>query len=308
MVVGLVAAILASLAYGTSSVLQAHGARAAARAAHERGELGQVSTTGAPSLRSTIAAALTLAFIIGTALDVLGFVGGAVSARLAPLFLAQTVISANLVITAVLGIFVLGIRLHARDWIAIATVILALGALGLASESSGGGSSDPVIHWGLLIGAIVVFGLSLLVVQVLGSRAAIAAGLSAGVLFGVVAMSVRVMEGIDPFSLGELLRDPATWALVIAGGGGFYLHTVALQLGSVNGATAALVVGETVIPGAIGVWLLGDTAVPGLGWLAILGFVLAVVGAVCVAVFGAEESASAEDLAKASAEPAPEPA
>lgn len=298
MVVGLVAAILASLAYGTSSVLQAHGARVAARAAHERGDLDRVSSSGAPTLRSTVAAALTLAFIIGTALDVVGFVGGAVSARLAPLFLAQTVISANLVVTAVLGIFILGIRLHTRDWIAIATVIVALGALGIASQSSGGGSSDPAIHWGLLIGAVVVLGLSLLVVQVLGSRAAIAAGLSAGVLFGVVAMSVRVMVGVDPFDLGELLRDPATWALIVAGVGGFYLHTVALQLGSVNGATAALVVGETVIPGAIGVWLLGDTAVPGLGWLAILGFILAVVGAVCVAVFGAAESSSADDFAR----------
>lgn len=65
-----------------------------------------------------------------------------------------------------------------------------------------------------------------------------------------------------------------------------YLHTVALQIGSVNGATAALVVGETVLPGAIGVLWLGDASRAGLAWMALLGFVLAVAGAVAVAWFG----------------------
>ena len=65
-----------------------------------------------------------------------------------------------------------------------------------------------------------------------------------------------------------------------------YLHTVALQIGSVNGATAALVVGETVLPGMIGVWWLGDASRPGFAWLAVTGFVLAVLGAVAVAWFG----------------------
>jgi hypothetical protein len=125
----------------------------------------------------------------------------------------------------------------------------------------------------------------------LGSRAAVVAGLIAGVLFGATAIAVRVVDGIDPLEPGTLLADPASWAILIAGVGGFYLHTVALQLGSVNGATAALVVGETVVPGIAGVVLLGDTAAPGLGWLVAVGFVSAVAGAVAVAVFGAATAA-----------------
>ena len=82
---------------------------------------------------------------------------------------------------------------------------------------------------------------------------------------------------------------------MISGVGGFYLHTVALQLGSVNGATAALVVGETVIPGLVGIIWLGDNALPGRTWLAVLGFIFAVVGAIAVAWSGAvEASAEAE--------------
>jgi hypothetical protein len=36
---------------------------------------------------------------------------------LIPLFLSQTIISANLVVTPVLGVAVLGVHLHGRDWV-----------------------------------------------------------------------------------------------------------------------------------------------------------------------------------------------
>jgi hypothetical protein len=113
-----------------------------------------------------------------------------------------------------------------------------------------------------------------------------------------MAVAVRVLDGIDPLRLGVLLTDPALWAVGIAGVGGFYLFTVALQLGSVNGAAAALVAGETVVPGITGVVLLGDTAAPGMGWLVAVAFVGAVSGAVAVAVFGAAENALATEPSK----------
>ncbi|WP_280382327.1 hypothetical protein [Nocardia wallacei] len=286
MVFGLFAALVACVGFGVASVLQAYGARRAAAAARDRGVGGQTTETGAPTVASTVAAALTVWFIVGTALDVVGFAGNAVSARLVPLFLSQTIMSANLVVTAVLGIFVLGIRLHVRDWVAILTVILALAVLGAAAGHEGGGSDDARLHWGVLIAAVLLFAISQLVVRRLGSRGAVAAGLAAGLLFGAMAIAVRIVRGIDPPDLPTLLADPAAWTIAVAGIGGFYLHTVALQLGSVNGATAALVVGETVVPGIVGVLLLGDLSKPGLGWLAALGFVLAIGGAVAVAVFG----------------------
>ncbi|MFI6169925.1 hypothetical protein ACIBCN_24310 [Nocardia sp. NPDC051052] len=286
MLIGLVAALLACVGYGVASVLQAYAARRSAAVAAARGAGGQLTDTGAPTVASTVAAVLTVWFIVGSVLDVVGFAGNAVSARLIPLFLSQTIMSANLIITAVLGIFVLGIRLHLRDWVAICAVILALAALGAAAGHEGGGSDNPVMHWGVLIASVVLFGVSQLVVRRLGSRGAVAAGLAAGMLFGALAIAVRIVQGIDPLHVTTLLADPAAWTIAIAGIGGFYLHTVALQLGSVNGATAALVVGETVIPGIIGVLVLGDTSRPGLGWLAGLGFVLAIGGAVAVAVFG----------------------
>ncbi|MFD0925286.1 hypothetical protein [Williamsia deligens] len=303
MIAGILAALFASVAYGVSSVLQALAARRSHDEAVARGETGMATATGGPTLRSTIAAMLSVLFIVGTALDVLGFVGGAVSARLTPLFLSQTIISANLVITAVLGIIVLNIRLHARDWIAIGVVIAALCALGASAKENPRQTESTTFHWAVLVATVALVAVSIAIVRWLGSRAAIAAGLAAGALFGAVAISVRILDGLDPFSLSSLLADPALYALAIAGGGGFYLHTVALQLGSVNGATAALVVGETVVPGVIGVIFLGDETVRGLAWLAVLGFIAAVVGAVTVAWSGAVE-ASAQSESAESAEPA----
>jgi hypothetical protein len=225
-----------------------------------------------------------------------------VSARLVPLFLSQTIVSANLVVTAILGIFVLGINLHKRDWLAIAVVIAALFALGISAEAEGHGHDANWFHWGLLGVTLVLFAGSVGLIRWLGSRAAIAAGLCAGTMFGAVAIAVRILNGISDFDIVDILTDPAAYALAVAGVGGYYLHTVALQLGSVNGATAALVVGETVVPGVVGIIWLGDNALPGRTWLAVLGFIFAVVGAVTVAWSGAvEASAQAEAGEKAPA-------
>jgi hypothetical protein len=226
-------------------------------------------------------------------LDVVGFAGSVVSARLIPLFLSQTIISANLVVTAVLGVAVLRVGLRRRDWMAIGAVIVSLLVLGLTAGHRGEGSSEPGVHWIVLSASMLILVGGVGLIRLLGARAAVPAGLIAGMLYGAMAVAVRVLHGVAPFRLGVLLADPASWAILIAGLGGFYLFTVALQLGSVNGAAAALVVGETVVPGVTGVVLLGDTAQPGLGWLVAVAFVIAVVGAVAVAIFGAADHALA---------------
>lgn len=228
MLIGIAAALLACISYGVSSVLQAYGARKSAAAARIREAEGQITASGAPTLRSTLAASMTLAFIIGTVLDVVGLAGTFTSSRLVPLFLSQTIISSNLIVTAVLGMRVLGITLRTRDWVAIGTVIASLFVLGLASGHTGTGDRDPIVHWSVLGAAVLLLAVGLALVGVLGSRAAVAAGLMSGVLFGVLAIAVRILEGLDPLRGGDLLADPALWAILIGGGGGFYLHTVAL--------------------------------------------------------------------------------
>ncbi|WGJ85867.1 DMT family transporter [Gordonia sp. SMJS1] len=274
MLIGILAAVFAALAYGTASVLQARGAQSV----EDAGAPGE-----APSLRSTITAMLTVSFLAGTALDGIGFLGNMVAARMIPLFLAQPIVSANLVVTVVLATLFLHARLSVRDWTAIAVVVVSLVLLGFSAGDEGH-EHEWWLHWAVLVVGAAILGLGAAILPRMQSRVAVLAGLSAGVLFGVLAVAVRILDGLDPFDLGELLTDPALYAIILCGPGGFYMFTVALQKGSVSAASAALVVGETVVPGVIGILVLGDTTRAGWGAVAVIAFVAAVAGAVVVAM------------------------
>ncbi|WP_415046994.1 EamA/RhaT family transporter [Gordonia sp. (in: high G+C Gram-positive bacteria)] len=288
--------MMAAVAYGMSTVLRALGARRVAvaerRAAQEKdgpaaATAGGSTTEGSPpSMASTVATLGDPAFILGTVLVVIGFAGGAVAARFLPLFLAQSIVSANLVITALVGTFLLNIKLLTRDWVAIWTVVLSLCLLGASSSPATRDEASETFRWGILAAAFVIGAIGLFGVYRLGRAAAFVGGFAGGLQFGVIAIAVRVLEGIDPFDPAVLLTDPAAWAIAVAGASGFYIQTVALQVGAVNGVTAVLVVGETAGPSLIGVLFLGDHAQPGLAWLAIAGFVGSVIGAILVAWYG----------------------
>ncbi|MFE6870926.1 hypothetical protein ACFVFS_30750 [Kitasatospora sp. NPDC057692] len=303
MLIGLVTAVAASACYGTGSVLQAVGSRRSAREEAAKGGASTGTTAhGGPSLASTAKAAVTWEFILGTVLDFIGFGLGALAARLLPLFLSQTIISANLVITAVLSIKLLGIRLKQLEWASIGVLCSALVLLAVSAGPEGGHHAAMAFHWWLLaITTVLLVGGGLLVRR-MGANGAIVAGLLSGLGFGALGVGVRILNGIEPFDLARLLSDPALYAILVGGIGGMYVHTVALQIGSVNGATAALVVGETVLPGAAGVLWLGDSSKAGLGWLGVVGFLIAVVAAVGVAYFGQDTHGGLPEAAPAEPE------
>ncbi len=297
MTTGIVIAVIGSFAFAAAAVLQALGADQVAQRAAIRDERRR-SRRAHPSLRSTIATMLTGAFLIGFAFDIVGFVATILSARLIPLFLSQTIISARLVATALLAMIVLHVSLTMRDWIAGAVVV---GSLVLLAVSAGheGAVNDRWMHWAVLVAGPALFALGIVVMRRIRRHLAAATGLIAGAVFGVMAMASRILDGLDPVDLGSLFTDPALYALLFSGIGGFYLFTVALQTGSVNGAAAALVVGQTVLPGAVGIIFLGDVTRAGWGPVAIVAFVAAVVGGVVLASSGAVtavESADATNL------------
>ncbi|MDG3009347.1 EamA/RhaT family transporter [Rhodococcus sp. D2-41] len=289
-VIGVFFASAAAIAYGVSTVLRALGARNAAIDERECQKQGTVTGHGGPSLTSTADTFRSSEFVWGTAFLVLGFIGGAIAARFLPLFLSQTIVSANLVVTALLGTATLGNRLFTREWVAIGLVIASLCALGVSSTHTAVDSDVRPFHWTLFAATCALSLIAWYAVYKLGRRGAILYGALAGVLYGVIVVGVRVLDGIRPFEPLKIIADPAAWTIALAGTVGFYVQTVALQVGHVNGVTAVLVVGETAAPGTIGVVFLGDHAKPGLSWLALVGFLGAVVGAVLVALYSAHEA------------------
>ncbi|MDH6108313.1 drug/metabolite transporter (DMT)-like permease [Kitasatospora sp. MAP12-15] len=275
MLLGLVTSLFATLCYGFASVLQARGAQT-------------MPEEDRPGLRLLARVARSRLFLLGTGLDILGFGLVVVTLYRLPLFVVQAVTSASLAVTAAGAVWLLGGRLARRDLIGIAAVVAGLAMLALSSGPEGSRRVGTEFKLTLLAATAAVLLLSLPLAHRRGNAVAAALGLLAGLGFGAVNLAVRVL---DHSSLVAMATDAATYALMIGGLGGYLCYALALQRGSVTIATAAVVVGETLVPGLIGVTLLGDRARPGFGWSAVLGFAVAVGGALVLSRFGEIEPA-----------------
>ena len=108
-------------------------------------------------------------------------------------------------------------------------------------------------------------------------------GFVAGLGFGVIALAARVVTDL---SILGLLKNPATYALGIGGFTSFLFYTTALQRYGVTTVTAAVIIGETILPALVGVIVLGDKTRHGFIPVAIAGFVISIAGAIMLARFG----------------------
>ncbi|GHE34455.1 hypothetical protein GCM10017778_17070 [Streptomyces vinaceus] len=271
MLLGMVCALGAAVCFGTASVLQAMAARAA--------EPGTGSGVD-PAL--LLRAARQWRYVAGLGLDAAGFVLQIVALLHVPIYTVSAALAASLAVTAVVSARLLHVRLSRAEWGAVGVVCAGLAMLGLASGEEGSGTGSFALELGLL----VVAGLVLLVGMVAGGlpdrSRALVLGLASGTGFGVVEVAVRLIGDVSLAAFA----NPALYALLLGGGAAFLLLTSALQRGSVTAATAGMVIGETIGPAVVGVVWLGDRTREGLTWLAVLGFAVAVAGALALARFG----------------------
>ncbi|GHF85828.1 drug/metabolite transporter (DMT)-like permease [Amycolatopsis bartoniae] len=263
---GLLCALVAAVAYGVASVFQAVAARAVA------------AGDGGVDPRLLVRVFRQWRYVLGTGLDVLGFLAQLVALRVLPLFVVQAALAASLAVTAVAAMAI-GTRLHAREWTAVVLVCAGLALLGASAQSEG---SEPVglaFHVGLLVATGVVGAVGMAAGRLRGT----ALGLVAGLEFALVALAGRI---VSTSSVGAFFADPALYAVAVAGALGMLFYASALQRGGVTTATALMVVGETVLPSLIGVFALGDATRAGFGWVAVAGFAVAVAAALALARFG----------------------
>ena len=282
MLVSLAAAVVAALCYGVAAVMQAMAVRAASRrTAKTPGRSGAALGNVDPSL--VLRMLRQWPFIASLVLDLIGFVAQLIALRRLPLFAVQAMIAANLAVTAVVAAWLVHLELSLREWLAVAGVVIGVGMLGASAgaHTVTGVSSEFKLALILAVAGIALIG-------VVASRMRSPAktpvlGAVAGLGYGVLAVAARVLPG---FSVHELIRDPAAYALAAAGVVSFMLYATALEDGSVTVATAAVVLAETIPPALVGIMFLGDHTRPGMGGVAVFGFSLAVVCAVALARFG----------------------
>ncbi|MFR9775691.1 hypothetical protein ACL02O_06480 [Micromonospora sp. MS34] len=266
MAFGFVLAITAALCSATAAILQSIGARRVAATAHLDPRLLWRLLRSGP-------------YAAGLALD--GASSGLTytALRTVPLFVVQAVGAANLSLVALVAMLVLHVRLAVRDWVAIGGVVTGLLLL---LTSAGTGPPAEATAWAgwCLLAAV----LALLVGAYLGSsrmRGPALPGLLAGLSFGSAAVGARLLGRAD--SPSTILSSPASYAVVLAGLSGLLLYATGLQRGSVTVVSASAIVGQTLLPSVVGWLVLGDHVRPDAQPVAVLGFVLAVSGAIALA-------------------------
>lgn len=262
MLLGLLAALSAAVCFGLAALLQAVAAR------QEPDAVGVDPRLLLHLLRRP-------PFVLALALNLLGFALHLAALRSLPLFLAQTVVSASVAVTALAGARVLRSPLGRPELAAVAAVVAGLALLTATADEGGAARTSSAARATLLVAVLAVVVAGVAAGRLTGAVGASVLGLAAGLGFAVVAVSARVLPDLAPASL---LTEPAAYALVAGGGVAFLLYSVALQRAGVLTATSATVVGQTVAPALVGLLLLEDRVRAGTGPLLVLGLLLAVAG------------------------------
>jgi drug/metabolite transporter (DMT)-like permease len=224
-------------------------------------------------------------YLVGIGLDGLGFLLQVAALRLVPIYVVAAALAASIAVTGIVSAWVLSAQLSRAEWTAVGVVCVSLAVLACAAGPGHFRRAPIWLGWALIGVVAAVFVAGAAAGRLPDRQRAVALGLGAGTGFGVVEVGVRLLDVIDP-AKRAFYTNPALYAAAAGGAAGFLLLTSALQRGSVTTTVAAMVVGETIAPALVGVVWLGDRARDGLGWLVVVGFVIAVSGTLVLARFG----------------------
>ena len=268
MALGLVGALVASLAYGAGTVLQAIGARRL------------TSLPPAAGARARLVAAMPYA--AGLGLDGLGFIASVLALRTLPLFLVESAVASSVAVTAVLSVLVLHLHLRRVEVGALAAVAIGLVALAAVAEPGsalrpGNGFTVATLAAAAVVAALLAAG----GLDRDRRRGAVVLSVAAGLGFGGVGVSARLIEVPTPW--WHLGGDVLAWALVAHAALATVAYGLALARARVTTVAAITFVTETVVPAVIGLTLLGDRVLAGRWPLAGLAFALTLIGCVVLA-------------------------
>jgi drug/metabolite transporter (DMT)-like permease len=261
---GLGAALLAAVLFGSGSVVQAIAVR-------------RLPQAGGLSPRLVAELLTEPMFLLALLLNLIGFSMHLIALRSIPLFLAQSGIAASLAVTALLAVRIVGDDLGPADWAAVAAVCVGLALMAASSGAVGDETAGAPFVAGIYAGLVVLAVVGLLASRAHGPTWTAVLGLLAGFGFAGVGISARILPSLAP---SALVGEPAAYALLASGALAFLLYSVALQRESVTAATAPMIVSQTVTPAVVGVLLLHDQIRSGWLPVALLGFLITGSGAI----------------------------
>lgn len=268
MLVALLGAAVAAIAYGTATVLQAIGVQRMA------------AIPDGAALWTRLVAGRLYAF--GLILDVLGFLASVASLRTLPLFLVESAVASSVAVTAVLAVLVLDLRLRHAEITALAVIGVGLVLLAVSAEPGPAHHAGAVAGW-VLLGTVALVALMLLIGlrDANSARASLILATAAGAGYGLVGIAARALEVRHPW--WRTAADPVLWALLAQGALAVIAYGFALHRGRVTTVAAITMVVETVFPAIAGLVFLGDAVRDHLMLLAVIGFVATLAGSLALA-------------------------
>lgn len=258
--------MLAALASGSGSILESMGIRRA-------GAYGGRCLDLVGLRRQHV-------YFLGLGVDVLGFLCAAAALHRLPLFLVQSVLAFSVGVTATIAAF-MGTRLVAAGWVALSVGAAGLILLGISADSSPARVLPPGWRWILLGFAVPVAMIAWYAKRHSRSWAAPVLAFAAGLGYCVVGIAARTLN--IPDSPWRLILEPAVWAIVLNGLIAAVVFAMALQMGGATAINAIMFTTQTAVSSLIGVAYLDDRVRAGLGAAAIIGFLLAITGAIAAA-------------------------
>lgn len=187
-----------------------------------------------------------------------------------PVSMVQLMVVMELPAVLILSALLLGGRLGAREWVAIAAMTVGVAGL-LLSLAPGGGDprSADLVTW--LVGLGVT--LSVIALALLAARWAsrgIGAGLyggAAGMSAGLGAVLVKPVTAVADGGILAVLATWQTWALLVVGTAGFFLLQNAVQAGRLVASQPGITLANPLVATIWGVGLLHEHVRTGW-WLA----------------------------------------
>ena len=268
MALAYLAAFGCALCYGVGSILQDIAAK-------------RIEADTKLDARLLVRVTTQLPYLAGLGLDLVGWVLSLLALLRLPLFAVQAIAAASIGVVVVLSAVVLGVHPTRRQLVVLAVLAVGLVALAAAAAPDKPAAAPGWFGAAMWIGVVLVVAAGALVARTArGDRAAATLGALSGLAFGGAAMCARAIEAHG--RVGDVLRDPLSWALAVFGILGISLYAAALQRGSVTLATACQYALETLVPSVIGLLVLGDHARRGLAGVAVAGFVLTLGAAIAL--------------------------
>lgn len=243
-------------------------------------------------------------WLLGVAIDGLGYACQAAALGVGTIVVVQPLLTLSVVFALPIGARFTGQRIGRREVVGAIVVVLGLVVFTLISNPQGGKDDATDRAW-IIGGAItggVALGLALAgrASRTPGVRAALI-GTASGVLFGLIAaLTKATVDRLDD-GIVAVLADWHLYGLIGASVIAFALMQAALATGALAPAISTVMVFETIVGVACGIWLL-DEQLHEAGWgtaVSVVSLVAVVAGLIVLS----RSQGAAEDAARP--EPAP---